>query len=68
MNTNVGSFDRLIRFILAAVLLSLGLLVYSGSWAGTLLLVAGAITLATAMFGFCGLYTLLGINTRHSPE
>jgi hypothetical protein len=68
MNTNVGSFDRVIRFLLAAVLFSLSLMVYSGSWVGTLLLVAGAVMLATALFGFCGLYNLLGINTQQSPE
>lgn len=68
MNTNVGSVDRVIRFLFAAVLFSLSLVIYSGSWVGTLLLVAGAVMLATALFGFCGLYSLLGINTQQSPE
>ncbi len=68
MNANVGSLDRLIRFMIAATLLSLGLMIYSGSWVGTLLLVGGAVMLATALFGFCGLYRLLGINTQKSHE
>ena len=63
MKTNLGKTDRLLR-VIAAVLLSV--LYFTGTITGLpgmiLLLVGGAL-LATAFLGFCGLYTLLGINT-----
>ena len=63
MKTNMGKTDRLLR-VVAAVLLSV--LYFTGTITGLpgmiLLLVGGAL-LTTAFLGFCGLYTLLGINT-----
>jgi ABC-type Na+ efflux pump permease subunit len=64
MFNNVGTIDRLIRLILASVLLFLGLYSYAGSALGIGFIVAGAVALLTGLFGFCGLYALLGINTR----
>jgi hypothetical protein len=68
MKTNVGSIDRLIRFLLAAVLFYLGLFLYSGSILGIGLVVAGGVLLVTALVGFCGLYRLLGIHTNQTHE
>lgn len=61
MKVNVGGFDRIIRILLGLVALYLGYstggtLAYVGYAAGALLLVTGAA-------GWCGLYTLLGVNT-----
>ena len=59
----MGKTDRLLR-VVAAVLLSV--FYFTGTITGLpgmiLLLVGGAL-LATSFLGFCGLYTLLGINT-----
>jgi uncharacterized membrane protein YgdD (TMEM256/DUF423 family) len=67
MFNNVGTLDRLIRLVFAAVLLYLGLVVYAGTALGIGLAVASAIPAMTAVLGSCMLYGLLGINTR-APE
>ncbi|MBU1984985.1 DUF2892 domain-containing protein, partial [bacterium] len=53
----VGTADRIIRIIIAVVIFALG--AAFKSWWGLL----GLIPLLTAIFGFCGLYSLLGIST-----
>jgi hypothetical protein len=68
MKTNVGSLDRLLRLLLAAVLFYLGLFVYSGSTLGIGLLIAGSVLLVTALVGFCALYSLLGIRTNETKQ
>lgn len=68
MKTNVGLLDRLIRLLVAAMLFYLGLFLYSGSALGIGLVVAGSVLLLTALVGFCGLYSLLGIRTSQTNE
>ncbi|NTV23190.1 MAG: DUF2892 domain-containing protein [Nanoarchaeota archaeon] len=58
MKRNVGKFDRMIRVIVSVVLALAGY--FTGLW---FLYVFAAILMATAVMRFCGLYTLLGINT-----
>lgn len=64
MFNNVGIVDRLLRSLVAVVLLYFGLLVYAGSTLGIVLDIVGGIALLTGIFGSCALYGLLGINTR----
>ncbi len=63
MGKNVGGMDSIVRIILGIVLMFWGL--YNGATLTLPLLatVAGAIAIATALFGFCPLYRLLGVNT-----
>ncbi len=66
MTLNMGSIDRIIRGIIGVVLLLLPFV--SAFGAGSALLtwgsvVVGAILALTAVFGFCPLYRILGINT-----
>jgi hypothetical protein len=68
MKPNVGSIDRLIRLLLASVLFYLGLFPYNNSTLGVGLVVVGGILLVTALVGFCGLYSLLGIRTSQPNE
>jgi hypothetical protein len=57
---NVGSPDRIIRIVAG---LGLGYMAYSSSGgAAAILGVASALALITGLVGWCGLYTLLGIN------
>ncbi len=59
----MGSTDRLIRVLIAAVIAAL---YFTGTVTGTLglvLLVAAGIFVLTSLVSFCPLYTLLGINT-----
>lgn len=59
----MGSADRIIRLIIAAVL---GFLFYNGTISGTLgivAVVAAGVFVLTSFVSFCPLYPLLGINT-----
>jgi hypothetical protein len=58
MIKNVGSIDRIARILLGLILIGLAATGQIGSWG-----YIGVIALATGLFSFCGLYTLLGINT-----
>jgi len=63
MKKNVGTTDRVVRIVIAAVL---AILYFSGSVTGTLgilFLIVAAILLLTAAFRLCGLYALFGVNT-----
>ena len=63
---NVGRIDRLLRFIFAGVLLALSLLenpILSGQTPRTIVGIFALIPLATAIFRYCPLYSLIGINT-----
>ena len=68
MFNNVGTLDRVIRLILAGVLLYLGLNIYAGSALGIGLAVFALIPSLTAILGSCALYGLLGLNTRKSSQ
>ncbi len=82
---NVGTVDRVLRFLIGALLLILvfapqagGLSETWGVWKQAAALVdawgawkyvvalVGAVLLATAVFGMCPLYSLLGIRTRRT--
>ncbi len=59
----MGTADKIIRLIVAAVL---AFLFYNGTITGTLgivAVVAAAVFALTSLVSFCPLYTLLGINT-----
>lgn len=63
MKKNMGSADRIIRIILAAVF---AYLYFSGTVTGTLgivLLVLGGVFLLTSLVSSCPLYSLVGIST-----
>lgn len=58
---NVGNIDRVIRMAAGA---ALGFAAYeTGGGAAVILGIAGVMAFVTGLIGWCGLYTLLGINT-----
>jgi fatty acid desaturase len=63
MKKNMGSADRIIRILLAAVFayLYFGGIV-TGTW-GIVLLVVGGVFVLTSLLGICPLYLPFGINT-----
>lgn len=65
MFSNVGSLERILRFLIAAILLYAGLSVYQDTALGIGLDIASALLAVSALFGFCGIYRLLGISTRN---
>ena len=58
MKINVGMTDRIIRLVAGAFILSLVFWGPKTAW-GWL----GLLPLLTGLVGYCGLYSLLGINT-----
>jgi uncharacterized membrane protein len=63
MKKNMGSADRIIRLIIAAVLI---VFYYLGTISGTLGivgLVVAAVFVLTSFVSFCPLYSILGIST-----
>ena len=63
MKKNMGSADRIIRFVIAVII---GVLYYTGTISGTLgiilLVLAGGFVL-TSFISFCPLYAPFGIST-----
>ena len=68
MTKNMGTIDRLIRIILAVIIV---ILLLNGSVAGTFALILGVfaiIFLGTSAIGWCPLYKPMNINTRKSKQ
>jgi hypothetical protein len=68
MKKNMGNTDRIIR-VIAAILFSI--LYFTGTVTGTfglVLVVFGAIFLATSFISFCPLYTIFGMNTCEKKD
>lgn len=63
MKKNMGTADRIIRVIIAAIF---AFLYFNGTVTGTIgvvLLVLGAVFVLTSLVSFCPLYTIFGLNT-----
>ena len=63
MKKNIGTIDKVIRILIALVVIAL---YFANVISGTLvivLLVFSAVFILTSLISFCPLYTLLGINT-----
>ncbi len=63
MKKNMGSADRIIRIIIAAIV---GILYFTGIISGTLgliLLILAGIFVLTSLISFCPLYAPFGIRT-----
>lgn len=58
MKCNIGHTDRVLRMSVGVTLMGLAGFGIIGPWGWI-----GIIPLATGMMGYCGAYSLLGINT-----
>lgn len=68
MKKNMGSIDRIIRLVIAAVAV---FLFYNGTLTGTMgtvALVVAAIFTLTSLISFCPLYALAGLSTCPAPS
>ncbi len=68
MKKNMGSADRIVRFIIAAII---AVLYYTGVLSGTLgivLLVLAAVFVLTSFISFCPLYAPFGLSTCKTKE
>jgi hypothetical protein len=64
MKANMGSIDRIIRIMIAAIF---AILYFSNVITGTIglvLIVVSAVFLLTSFINFCPLYAILGISTK----
>ena len=63
MNANVGMTDKVLRIVIGLVLIAwaipLGFPQTGWNWIGWI----GVVPILTAIFGYCPLYTLLGVST-----
>ena len=64
MKKNMGTVDRVIRVILAAILVILYLTDTITGTIGLVLVVLGVVFLLTSLISFCPLYWPFGISTR----
>lgn len=67
MNKNIGSADRIIRLVVAVVLIGLFAANVVSGTVGYIVLVVAAIAAITALVNFCPLYAILGMGT-HKAE
>jgi hypothetical protein len=68
MKKNMGTADRIIRVIIAAII---ALLYFTDKITGTLgivLLVLAGVFLLTSLFSFCPLYWSFGLKTRATKK
>jgi len=63
---NESGVDRIIRVVLGIVLIALALGSVVTGGLGTVLVILGAVLVLTGMVGFCPLYALLKIRTKHA--
>lgn len=63
MKKNMGSADRIIRLIVAAIFAYLYFSHTVEGTAGLVLIIAGLVFALTSLVSFCPLYTIFGINT-----
>jgi len=60
---NLGTADRVVRFVIGLVLLYLWYTAFSGTTLGTLFLILGIISVVESFISYCGIYDALNINT-----
>ena len=63
MNKNVGKSDKIVRIIIAIVLITLYFTNVVTGTLGIIALFLAGVAVATAFMNFCGLYKIVGINT-----
>lgn len=63
MNKNVGKSDKIVRLIIAIILVTLYFTNVVTGTLGIIFLVLAGVAVTTAFMNFCGLYKLVGINT-----
>lgn len=66
MKTNMGALDRILRIIIAVILATLYFTKTVTGTLGIIFIVIALIFLLTSLFGYCPLYSIIGISTRKS--
>jgi hypothetical protein len=64
MKKNMGSADRIIRVIIAALIATLYFMNILTGTVGIVLLILAVVFLLTSLVSFCPLYSIFGLNTH----
>ncbi|MEN3014071.1 MAG: DUF2892 domain-containing protein [Endomicrobiia bacterium] len=67
LKSNEGNVDRLIRNVFGVLSLFLGIFILKDT-ISIIFIILGFVGLITGLTGFCGLYALLGINTKSKDK
>jgi len=65
MKINMGSIDRMIRTLIAALFVLLYFTEIVSGWIGIIISIFAVIFILTSFTGFCPLYKLFGFSTCH---
>ena len=68
MVKNVGSPDKIARYLIAVVAIIAAFLVGAGTVLGIILFLVAAIMVLTAALGFCPIWRIVGVNTNKSAS
>jgi len=68
MKKNEGKLDRIIRFILGVICFYLGYAIFNTGVLGIIFYVLGLLLLITSLTGYCGIYSIFGINTNKTCD
>ena len=68
MQKNLGSTDKMIRYLLALIFIGLFVSKIVVGTIGIILLVLAGIFIFTSLINFCPLYYLFGINTCNNQK
>jgi hypothetical protein len=63
MKKNVGTIDKVIRILIAVVVVTLYFTKVISGTIGIILLAVSAVLVVTSLFSFCPLYLALGLNS-----
>lgn len=67
MTANVGSFDRILRFVIGVALIALPFVTVYSLWDSPVMtygaIAAGSVLVLTALISICPLYSLFGVRT-----
>ena len=64
MKKNVGTIDKVIRILIAVVVIALYFAKVISGTVAVVLLILSAVLAATALINFCPIWRILGISTR----
>jgi hypothetical protein len=68
MKKNVGQIDKVVRVIIALILITLYFMEVVTGTLGIVALVGAAALILTSLFSICGVYALFGISTCKVPQ
>lgn len=68
MKPNVGTIDKIVRFVLAAIVAILYFTHVISGTLGIILLVLAGVFVLTSLVSFCPIWAIFGVNTLKNKE